>query len=139
MVLPLVGEILEELQSYCAAFKGGRYDPLFPSLYRLYSGDLSNLISKHRPKGVIAGDNELFDSYGLRHTFKSRYEAAGVEEKLGMYLFGHKTKETSQIHQNYAKGAKHEKEWFELEKRMCEINETHGWATAKKYSDFDCE
>ena len=139
MVLPLVGEMLAALQTYCVGFKGSRYDPLFPSLHKLYSGDLSNRISKHHPKGVITRENEIFDSYGLRHTFKPRYEAAGVEEKLGMYLFGHKTKETSQIHENYAKGAKHEKEWFELQKRMCEINATKDWATHKKYSDFDPE
>ena len=137
MVLPLVGEMLETLQSYCAAFKGGRYDPLFPSLYRLYSGDLSNLISKHRPKGVIASDNELFDSYGLRHTFKPRYEAAGITEKHGMYLFGHKSKATSQVHVNYAKGAKNEKEWSKLEKRMLAINEVQDWATDTKFSDYD--
>jgi len=139
MVLPLVGEMLEALQNYCVGFNGGRYDPLFPSLYKLYSGDLSDLISKHHPKDVIIGQSELFESYGLRHTFKSRYQAAGVEEKYGMYLFGHKSKETTKVHDNYAKGARHENDWLELEERMLMINATKDWATHKKYSDFDPE
>jgi integrase len=112
---------------------------LFPSLYKLYSGDLSDLISKHHPKDVIIGQSELFESYGLRHTFKSRYQAAGVEEKYGMYLFGHKSKETTKVHDNYAKGARHENDWLELEERMLMINATKDWATHKKYSDFDPE
>ena len=136
-VLPLVGEMLEVVRDYCEAFEGGRYDPLFPSLYKLYSGDLSDLISKHHPYGVVVRENELFDSYGLRHTFKPRYVAAGVEEKLGMYLFGHSSKETSQVHENYAKGARHETEWFDLEKQMLAIHEIQDWATRKEYSDFE--
>jgi len=137
MILPLVGEMLEVVQDYCATYKGQRYDPLLPSLHKLYSGDLSDLISKHHPDGVIVRDDELFDSYGLRHTFKPRYLAAGVEEKLGMYLFGHSSTETSRVHENYAKGARHESEWFDLEKQMLAIHETQDWATRKEYSDFD--
>ena len=137
MVLPLVGEMLEVFRDYCEAFEGGRYDPLFPSLYSKYSADLSALIAKHLPEGVVVREDELFDSYGLRHTFKPRYLAAGIEEKLGMYLFGHSSKETSQVHENYAKGARHEKEWFQLQKQMLAIHETQDWATRTEYSDFD--
>lgn len=136
MVLPLVAEMLQSLQIYCAAFEGGRDDPLFPNVHRLDSGDLSDLISKHHPKDVIVGDDELFQSYGLRHTFKPRYEAAGIEEKHGMYLFGHKTKLTSQVHESYARGAKHEKEWRDLEQRMIAIHTTQDWAVSEEYSDF---
>ena len=136
MVLPLVAEMLQSLQIYCAAFEGGRDDPLFPNLHRLASGDLSDLISKHHPKDVIVGDDELFQSYGLRHTFKPRYEAAGIDEKHGMYLFGHKTKLTSQVHESYARGAKHEKEWRDLEQRMIAIHTTQDWAVCEEYSDF---
>jgi hypothetical protein len=139
MVLPLVGEMLAAMKDYCEAFEGGRYDPLFPSLYKQYSGDLSDAIAKHHPEAVVVREDELFDSYGLRHTFKPRYEAAGVEEKLGMYLFGHSSKETSQVHENYAKGARHETEWFDLEKRMLAIHEIQDWATRTEYSDFDDE
>lgn len=139
MVLPLVGEMLEVLKDYCTAFAGGRYDPLFPSLYKQYSKYLSDAISKHHPEGVVVRENELFESYGLRHTFKPRYLAAGVEEKLGMYLFGHSSKETSQVHENYAAGARHEKEWFDLQKRMLAIHQTQDWATRTEYSDFEDE
>lgn len=139
MILPLVGEMLQSLQIYCATFKGGRDDPLFPSLYNRYSGDVSSLISKHHPKDVIVRDDERFDSYGLRHTFKPRYEAAGIEEKHGMYLFGHKTKLTSEVHASYAKGAKHENEWFDLEQRMIAIHMVQDWAVRKRYSDYDTD
>ena len=120
-------------------FEGERDDPLFPSLYKLYSADMSNLIAKHHPKGIIVRDNELFESYGLRHTFKPRYLAAGVDEKIGMYLFGHSSKETSQVHENYAKGARHETEWLDLQKQMLAIHSTQEWATLKEYSDFDAD
>ncbi len=136
MVLPLVAEMLQSLQIYCAAFEGGRDDPLFPNLHRLDSGDLSDLISKHHPKDVIVGDDELFQSYGLRHTFKPRYKAAGIEEKHGIYLFGHKTKLTSQVHESYARGVMHEKEWRDLEQRMIAIHTTQDWAVSEEYSDF---
>lgn len=139
MVLPIVGEMLEVLKDYCEAFEGGRYDPLFPSLYSRYSADLSEPIAKHHPDGVVVREDELFDSYGLRHTFKPRYLAAGVEERLGMYLFGHRSKETSQVHENYAKGARLERAWFDLQKQMLAIHATQDWATRTEYSDFDDE
>ena len=139
MVLPLVCEMLEVLQNYCSRFEGERDDPLFPSLHKLYSADMSNLIAKHHPKGIIVRENELFESYGLRHTFKPRYLAAGVDEKLGMYLFGHSSKETSHVHENYAKGARHETEWLDLQKQMLAIHSTQEWATLKEYSDFDAD
>ena len=137
MVLPIVGEMLEVLIEYCEAFEGGQYDPLFPSLYSRYSADLSEPIAKHHPDGVVVREDELFDSYGLRHTFRPRYLAAGVEERLGMYLFGHSSKETSQVHENYAKGARLERQWFDLQKQMLAIHAIKDWATRKEYSDFD--
>lgn len=137
MVLPIVGEMLKMLQDYCETFEGEHDDPLFPSLYQQWSADLSNLIAKHHPKGVLVRESELFDSYGLRHTFKPRYLAAGVEERLGMYLFGHRSKATSQVHENYARGARLERHWFDLQKQMLAIHVTQDWATRKEYSDFD--
>ena len=42
--------------------------------------------------------------YSLRHTFKDRYEAAGVPAQVGEYIMGHKTKQSSKVHSKYGTG-----------------------------------
>ena len=66
------------------------------------SGSRSKAVSKYAEE-LQPVDGTLFEPYGLRHTFKPRYEAAGVNPIQGMYLFGHKNSLTSKTHDDYAR------------------------------------
>ena len=134
--LPLVGEMLMELQQYVSTFQGGQFDPLFPSLARKGSGDLSKILNKHRREFHPVKDT-LFQNYGLRHTFKPRYEEAGISSLNGMYLFGHKTNATSATHDNYAKGLFKSEEFKSLRGDMERVMNVTTWNYNYMPSDFD--
>ena len=61
---------------------------------------LSNHISNMRS----GYDSRQAVPYSLRHTFKDRYEAAGVPAQVGEYIMGHKTKQSSKVHSKYGTG-----------------------------------
>ena len=61
---------------------------------------LSNHISNMRS----GYDSRQATPYSLRHTFKDRYEAAGVPAQVGEYIMGHKTKQSSKVHSKYGTG-----------------------------------
>ena len=134
--LPLVGEMLMELQQYVSTFEGGQFDPLFPTLVRKGSGDLSKILNKHRKEFHPVKDT-LFQNYGLRHTFKPRYEEAGISSLNGMYLFGHKTNATSATHDNYAKGLFKSEEFRSLRDDMERVMNVTTWNYNYMPSDFD--
>jgi hypothetical protein len=134
--LPLVGDILQEIQLYVSSFQGGQFDPLFPTLVSKSSGDLSKILNKHRREFHPVRDT-LFQNYGLRHTFKPRYEEAGISSLNGMYLFGHKTKATSSTHDNYAKGLFKSAEFKSLRDDMERVMNLTTWNYNYMPSDFD--
>lgn len=137
MLLPLVGEMLNVMREYIEHFEGTKDDPLFPSLTNKHSADLSKALSAHHPKETNIASDKLFDSYGLRHTFKVRYEKAGVSSDIGMYLFGHKDKKTTRIHQSYANGVKSIEALQSLEADMKRIDSVNDWSSFGYYSDFN--
>ena len=53
------------------------------------------------PLENLLGGDDILTSYSLRHAFKDRYIAAGVSEGVGQYFMGHKTKASSEVHENY--------------------------------------
>ena len=79
----------------------------------------------------------LFQPYGLRHTFKPRYEAAGVDPIKGMYLFGHKNSLTSKTHDGYAKGLNRLEDFKKLRDDMLRVMEVKTWTYSYTISDFD--
>ena len=133
--LPLVGKMLEVVQQYAKDFKGNEEDLLFPDLFGKSSGDLSKILNKHlKELHPIKGTS--FKPYGLRHTFKQRYEEAGMSPVNGMYLFGHKTKDTSDTHQNYAKGLYQTAEFISLRDDMEKVMALSSWTYNYIVSDF---
>lgn len=136
--LPLVGLVLEEMADYIENnFTGGQDDLLFPELHRMDSGSRSKSLNKHR-KDMYPIDGFLFSNYGLRHTFKPRYEEAGVSPLNGMYLFGHKNDDTSATHQNYAKDlTKTGSEFRQLKDDMEKVMAVKSWTYSYRISDFD--
>ena len=133
--IPLVGLLLDEFRQYISNFKGGQYDPLFPSLVRKTSGDLSKILNKHKCE-LYPMPNMLFQPYGLRHTFKPRYKAAQITEINGMYLFGHKTEATSNTHQTYAEGLFKSDEFKSLRDDMNRVMKVDTWDYTYAVSDF---
>lgn len=135
-MLPLVGEMLEEIQEYISTFSDGEHDLLFPSLFGMDTGSRSKAVKKHATeKHPIS--NMLFQPYGLRHTFKPRYEAAEVDPIKGMYLFGHKNNLTSKTHDGYAKGLNSLELFKELRDDMLRVMEVKTWTYSYIISDFD--
>ena len=63
---------------------------------KLLSNHISNMRSDYDSRQAVP--------YSLRHTFKDRYEAAGVPAQVGEYIMGHKTKQSSKVHESYGTG-----------------------------------
>ena len=136
--LPLVGVLLEAMTEYIDHdFSGGQHDLLFPALNKMDSGTRSKKLNKHK-KDMYPIEGYLFDNYGLRHTFKPRYEEAGISSLNGMYLFGHKNDDTSATHQNYAKDlTKTSSEFRQLRDDMEKVMSIKKWTYSYRISDFD--
>ena len=97
---------------------------------------LSKAINKHI-KEMHPIRNTLFEPYGLRHTFKPRYEEAGITTVNGMYLFGHKSDQTTATHESYAKGLFGSKEFKQLRDDMEKVMAVTSWTYSYIVSDFD--
>jgi len=134
--LPLVGQVLSEFARYINGFDGGRDDLLFPNLYTKSSGDFSKILNKHK-RELHPLKNTRFQNYGLRHTFKPRYQEAGISHINGMYLFGHKTNDTSATHDRYAKGLFATEEFKALRTDMEAVMRVSTWTYSYQVSDFD--
>lgn len=99
-VIPLTGEIVDYWRDYIDIhFTGGRDDPLFPK----HIGSTPSAKSKVLARCIdnIEGGDDKLNAYSLRHSFKDRYEAAGVPEGVGQYFFGHRTEASSKVHDDY--------------------------------------
>ena len=134
--LPLVGVMLEVVEEYISTFSGGQHDLLFPALHRMDTGSRSKAINKHI-KEMHPIRNTVFEPYGLRHTFKPRYEEAGITTVNGMYLFGHKSDQTTATHEGYAKGLFGSKEFKQLRDDMEKVMAVTSWTYSYIVSDFD--
>lgn len=135
-MLPLVGDMLKLMRDYEATFEGGPKDLLFPDLYRMDSGSRSKAVNKYSTE-IHPVKDTLFQPYGLRHTFKPRYEAAGVAPIQGMYLFGHQNNLTSRTHEQYAKGANKLEDFIVLRDDMLKIIAVDAWEYNYRISDFE--
>ena len=62
------------------------------------------LLSKHISNMRSDYDSRQAVPYSLRHTFKDRYQAAGVPAQIGEYIMGHKTKKSSKVYEKYGTG-----------------------------------
>ena len=134
--LPLVGVMLQVVEEYLWTFSGGEHDLLFPALHRMDTGSRSKAINKHIKEMHPIRDT-LFEPYGLRHTFKPRYEEAGITTVNGMYLFGHKSDQTTATHEGYAKGLFGSKEFKQLRDDMEKVMAVTSWTYSYIVSDFD--
>ena len=101
--VPLLDPIKTELEAYIKEQGRNRQtDLVFTSKVVRSSSDLSKKLTIHitneRPDDPLR-----LVPYSLRHTFKDRAEAA-MDSRYVQYLIGHKTKDSSAVHQKYGTG-----------------------------------
>ena len=101
--VPLLDPIKTELEAYIKEQGRNRQtDLVFTSKVVRSSSDLSKKLTAHitneRPDDPLR-----LVPYSLRHTFKDRAEAA-MDSRYVQYLIGHKTKDSSAVHQKYGTG-----------------------------------
>lgn len=101
--VPLLEPIRTELETYINEQQRNRpTDAIFTSKVVRSPSDLSKKLKIHitneRPDDPLS-----LVPYSLRHTFKDRAEAA-MDSRYVQYLIGHKTKDSSEVHQKYGTG-----------------------------------
>jgi integrase len=101
--VPLLDPVKTELETYINEQCRNRpTDLVFTSKVVRSSSDLSKKLTVHitneRPNDPLR-----LVPYSLRHTFKDRAEAA-MDSRYVQYLIGHKTKDSSAVHQKYGTG-----------------------------------
>ena len=101
--VPLLDPIKTELESYINEKQRNKpNDLVFTSKIVRSPSDLSKKLTAHitneRPDDPLR-----LVPYSLRHTFKDRAEAA-MDSRYVQYLIGHKTKDSSAVHQKYGTG-----------------------------------
>ena len=101
--VPLLDPIKTELEAYINEQERNRpADLVFTSKVVRSSSDLSKKLTLHitneRPDDPLR-----LVPYSLRHTFKDRAEAA-MDSRYVQYLIGHKTEDSSAVHQKYGTG-----------------------------------
>ena len=97
--LPLVGELFVEVRSYVEALPASS-EVLFP---RWSTGDSSYFseILKGHITNMRPYDERSLSPYSARHSFKDRCLKAGAPEHFAQYFMGHKTENSSGVHDGY--------------------------------------
>jgi integrase len=101
--VPLLEPIRTELAAYINEHCNRPTDPVFASRLVRSPSDLSKRLKSHitneRPDDPLR-----LVPYSLRHTFKDRAETA-MDSRYVQYILGHKTKDSSAVHQRYGTNA----------------------------------
>ena len=125
-IIPLVGRINQHLRSYIENHWDGG-DLLFPRLENVswgaqaLSDALSSCVENLRPE-----EDVILSPYSVRDTFTARYEAAGIEQRFGEYLMGHKSPQQSTTHEKYYKQPKAVAELAPIMRRITMV-QSWGW------------
>ena len=96
--VPIVGDLLVQMEGYIESLPTD-WDPMFPNWFDGDGPNFSRRLSSHITN-KRKWDPKLVP-YSARHTFKDRYAKAGVPENVGKFLMGHKTEDSSKIHDTY--------------------------------------
>ncbi|WP_375247170.1 tyrosine-type recombinase/integrase [Planktomarina temperata] len=125
-IIPLVDPLLGLLADHLSRADLNRNEPIFPTygVGRHSSADRSKKLSKHIVNMRSGFDNSQLSPYSLQHTFRDRAVMAGVPSSVTEYLMGHRTKQSSALHERYGTGLPPQ----ELVKWMVDIQEVteHG-------------
>lgn len=97
--VPLLEPIRTELETYINEHCDRPKDPVFTSKLVHSPSDLTKRLKLHITNERPDDPLQLVP-YSLRHTFKDRAEAA-MDSRYVQYILGHKTKDSSAVHQRY--------------------------------------
>jgi integrase len=105
-IVPLVDPLLGFLCDYLSTVELNKDDPIFPTygVGRHSSSERSKKLNKHIVNMRSHHDESQLSPYSLRHTFRDRAAMARVPSSVTEYLMGHRSKESSKIHQDYGTG-----------------------------------
>ena len=105
-IVPLIDPLHELLVDYLDGAALNKTDPIFPTygVGTHSSSDRSKKLSKHIVNMRSDFDESQLSPYSLCHTFKDRAVMAGVPNQVTEYLMGHRTDQSSKVHQEYGTG-----------------------------------
>ena len=105
-IIPLVDPLLGLLMDYLNGIDLKKTDPIFPihGVGKHSSSERSKKLNKHIVNMRQDFDDSQLSPYSLRHTFKDRAAMARVPNSVTEYLMGHRSKESSIVHERYGTG-----------------------------------
>ncbi|MDB4842142.1 tyrosine-type recombinase/integrase [Planktomarina sp.] len=105
-IVPLIDPLLELLSEYLSTVELNKDDPIFPSygVGKHSSSERSKKLHKHIVNMRQDFDDSQLSPYSLRHTFKDRAVMARVPNQVTEYLMGHRTEQSSKVHDDYGTG-----------------------------------
>ena len=103
--VPLIQPLAAQLRVYLESKEMGDHDLIFPTFGTgtHASGDRSKKLAKHIVN-MRDHDERQLTPYSLRHTFKDRAASVGSPIGFSNYLLGHRSKNSSVVHESYGTG-----------------------------------
>jgi integrase len=129
-IVPLIDPLLGFLCDYFSTVELNKDDPIFPTygMGRHSSSERSKKLNRHIMNMRRDFDDSQLSPYSLRHTFKDRAAMARVPSSVTEYLMGHKSKQSSKIHQRYGTGLPPQElvEWMTAIQEVQDHGHFHG-------------
>ena len=102
-IVPLIEPLLGLLCDYLSTVALNKNDPIFPTygVGKHSSSERSKKLNKHIVNMRQDFDDSQLSPYSLRHTFKDRAAMARVPNSVTEYLMGHRSKDSSRVHERY--------------------------------------
>jgi len=129
-IIPLVDPLLGLLMDYLNGIDLKKTDPIFPihGVGKHSSSERSKKLNKHIVNMRQDFDDSQLSPYSLRHTFKDRAAMARVPNSVTEYLMGHRSKESSIVHERYGTGLPPQElvEWMTAIQEVQDHGHFHG-------------
>ena len=129
-IVPLIEPLLGFLRDYLSTVELNKNDPIFPTygVGKHSSSERSKKLNKHIMNMRRDFDDSQLSPYSLRHTFKDRAAMARVPSSITEYLMGHKSKQSSEVHQRYGTGLPPQElvEWMTAIQEVQDHGHFHG-------------
>jgi len=129
-IVPLIDPLLELLSEYLSTVELDKNDPIFPTygVGKHSSSERSKKLNKHIVNMRQDFDDSQLSPYSLRHTFKDRAAMARVPNSVTEYLMGHRSKDSSRVHERYGTGLPPQElvEWMTAIQEVQDHGHFHG-------------
>ena len=129
-IVPLIEPLLGLLCDYLSTVALNKNDPIFPTygVGKHSSSERSKKLNKHIVNMRQDFDDSQLSPYSLRHTFKDRAAMARVPNSVTEYLMGHRSKDSSRVHERYGTGLPPQElvEWMTAIQEVQDHGHFHG-------------